>query len=163
MENKTTTFQFISEPTDINFGGNVHGGNVMRWIDQASFACASNWCGTYAVTVYVGGIRFIKPIKIQDLVRINAKVIFTGHTSMHIMVDVYSRALTENIFEKKTHCIIVFVAVDAQGKPVPVPKWKPQTEEDLKLERYAQNLMQLRTGIEDEMRGFFYNEGPSCF
>ena len=75
MHNTPTTFQFISEPTDVNFGGKVHGGSVMKWIDQVGYACASNWCGSYAVTVYVGGIRFLKPIKIGELIKINAKVI----------------------------------------------------------------------------------------
>ena len=57
MSNKTI-FQFISEPGDVNYGGNVHGGSVMKWIDQAGYACASSWSSSYCVTVYVGGIRF---------------------------------------------------------------------------------------------------------
>ena len=84
------TFQFISEPSDVNFGGKVHGGAVMKWIDQASYACASAWSGEYSITVYVGGIRFLAPIKIGDLVEIDAKIIYTGTTSMHIAVDVYA-------------------------------------------------------------------------
>lgn len=154
MQNTTLTFQFISEPTDVNFGGKVHGGSVMKWIDQAGYACASNWCGTYAVTVYVGGIRFMQPIKIGDLVKINAKVIYTGSTSMHIMIDVFSREITKKKFEKKTHCIIVFVGVDENGKAISVPKWTPKTELDCGLEDYAKKLMSLRTGIEEEMKAF---------
>ena len=90
MTNKTT-FQFISEPTDVNFGGKVHGGAVMKWIDQTAYACASSWSESYCVTVYVGGIRFYKPINIGDLVKIDASVIYTGKTSIHIAVDVFSK------------------------------------------------------------------------
>lgn len=49
------TLQFLAEPADVNFGGKVHGGMVMKWIDQAGYACAAGWCSGYAVTVYVGG------------------------------------------------------------------------------------------------------------
>ena len=89
MENKIT-FQFISEPSDVNFGGKVHGGAVMKWIDQTAFACASSWAEGYCVTIYAGGIRFYKPILIGNLVKVVAKVIYTGKTSIHIAVDVFS-------------------------------------------------------------------------
>mgnify|MGYP005673246623 CR=1 FL=1 len=69
------TFQFMSEPTDVNYGGKVHGGIVMKWIDQAAFACAGSWSESYCVTVYVGGIRFYKPVKIGDLVKVDAQII----------------------------------------------------------------------------------------
>ena len=55
------TLRFLAEPSDVNFGGNVHGGNVMKWIDHAGYTCAANWSSAYCVTVYVGGIRFLKP------------------------------------------------------------------------------------------------------
>ena len=54
-----TTLRFLAEPTDMNFGGKVHGGAVMKWIDQAGYACAVGWSGHYCVTLYVGGIRFL--------------------------------------------------------------------------------------------------------
>ena len=59
---------FLAEPSDVNFGGKVHGGQVMRWIDQAGYAAAVGWSGHYSVTVAVGGIRFVAPIRIGDLV-----------------------------------------------------------------------------------------------
>jgi len=107
------TFQFISEPTDVNFGGKVHGGVVMKWIDQTAYACARSWAESYCVTVYVGGIRFMKPINIGDIVKIKAYVIHTGNTSVHIAVDVYARDLSTQDFEKKTHCVIVQSRDDA--------------------------------------------------
>jgi acyl-CoA hydrolase len=53
------TLRFLAEPGDVNFGGKVHGGAVMKWIDQAGYAYAVAWSRHYCVTVYVGGIRFL--------------------------------------------------------------------------------------------------------
>jgi len=157
-ENHRISFQFISEPTDVNFGGKVHGGIVMKWIDQTAYTCARSWAETYCVTVYVGGIRFLKPISIGEVIKINAYVIYTGNTSIHIAVDVLSRSFNQQEFEKKTHCVIVFVSVDETGKPIPVKKWVPETEKEIMLAGYAQKLTTLREQISDEMKPFFESE-----
>jgi acyl-CoA hydrolase len=145
------TLRFLAEPTDVNFGGKVHGGMVMKWIDQAGYACARHWSGGYCVTVYVGGIQFLKPIHIGNLVEIQAKVIYTGRTSMHISIDVLAYDPKEEDKIKTTHCVIIFVAIDADGNPEPVPAWVPETEEEKQQELYAQRLMKLRTQIQQEM------------
>jgi acyl-CoA hydrolase len=69
-------------------------------------------------------------------------------------VDVWARDPKENEFRKTTHCIIIFVAVDDVGQPVSVPAWEPVTEEDMALKSYAERLMKLRKGIEEEMRQY---------
>lgn len=150
MQDKIT-FQFVSEPSDVNFGGKVHGGSVMKWIDQAAYACASTWAEGYCVTVYVGGIRFYQPIHIGSLVKIQARVIYTGKSSIHIAVDVYSRKMKEPKFQKTTHCVIVFVAVDEEGKPKATKQWIPDTEREKHMQQYAIRLMELRKNIEEEM------------
>jgi len=152
-ENKIT-FQFISEPTNVNFEGKVHGGIVMKWIDQAAYTCARNWSQTYCVTAFVSGIRFYSPINIGDLVKIDAYLIYTGNTSMHIAVDVYSKDIGENLFIKKTHCVLVFVAVDKNGKPTSVRKWTPITEQEKLMEKYAIKLKKIHEEIDDEMQSF---------
>jgi acyl-CoA hydrolase len=152
------TLRFLAEPTDVNFGGKVHGGMVMKWIDQAAYACATGWSGRYCVTVYVGGIRFHRPIFIGALVEVRAKIIYTGTTSMHLAVDVWSRDPRIQEIAKTTHCVIVFVALDDEGSPVPVPEWKPVHPNDVAMERYAQKLMELRRGIEEEM-GKYLGDG----
>lgn len=157
MPNRYIRLCFLAEPTDINFGGKVHGGAVMKWIDQASYACASAWSGQYSVTVYVGGIRFLAPVKIGSLVEIDAKIIYTGNTSMHIAVDVYAKSVKSTKKIKTTHCIIVFVAVDSENNPVKVPEWIPETEDDKKLQTYAINLMERRKEIENTMKPYIEN------
>lgn len=149
------SFQFVSEPSDVNFGGKVHGGVVMKWIDQTAYVCARRWAESYCVTVYVGGIQFYRPISIGEVVKIDAYVIYTGRTSIHIAVDVYSRDISTAEFEKKTHCVIVFVSVDVtDGNPKPVRKWLPTNDREVGLEQYAIKLKELREKIDLEMQPF---------
>lgn len=146
-----TTLRFLAEPSDINLYGKVHGGSVMRWIDHAGYVCAVGWSGQFCVTVYVGGIQFIKSIQIGHLVEVHAKLIYTGRTSMHISVEVRAADPRDGVFTQTAQCIVVFVAVDAQMRPIEVPKWIPQTEEERALERYAVKLMEVRKTMEQEL------------
>ena len=59
--------RFLAEPSTVNFGGKVHGGTVMKWIDEAGYACATSWSKRYCVTVFIGSIRFHRPIRIGEL------------------------------------------------------------------------------------------------
>ncbi len=147
---REVTLRFLAEPTDVNFGGKVHGGAVMKWIDQAGYACAVGWSRQYCVTLYVGGIRFYKPVHIGDMVEVRAELVYTGRTSMHIAVDVSAGDPKEGRYAQTTHCIIVFVALDSQGTPIEVKRWEPETEEDVAREQYAKGLIELRKGIEEK-------------
>ncbi len=149
---REVTLCFLAEPSHVNFGGKVHGGAVMKWIDQAAYACAAGWSESYCVTVYVGGIRFYKPILIGNLVEVRAKVILTGTTSIHVAVDVFASDIKSRQFYKTTHCVAIFVAVDEAGSPMSVPTFVPETEEEHELKQYALKLMELRKDIDREMR-----------
>ena len=137
MGHPSTTFRFLAEPTDVNFGGNVHGGIVMKWIDQAAYACAAQWSKCYCVTVSANGIRFIKPIKVGQLVEITASLVHTGASSMHIYVVVKSGDATENTTSVANRCFITFMAVDCEGSPVNVPAYVPEDERHMQLELVA--------------------------
>ena len=148
-EQRELIFRFLAEPTDVNYGGKVHGGVVMKWIDQVGYAAAVGWSGHYSVTVAVGGIRFVAPIRISDLVTVDTVLVYTGTSSMHFAVDVRARDPMGDGRERLcTHCVIVFVAVDEAGQPVPVPAWKPRSDEDRRLSEYAVKVMALSKGIE---------------
>ncbi len=149
-EQHELTLRFLAEPTDVNYGGKVHGGVVMKWIDQAGYAAAVGWSGSYSVTVAVGGIRFVSPIRISDLVAVTATLVHTGTTSMHFAVEVRARDPMQGKERLCTHCVIVFVALDGvEGKPMPVPGWQPRDEDDRRLAEYALKVMELSKGIED--------------
>jgi acyl-CoA hydrolase len=145
------TLRFLAEPGDVNFGGKVHGGAVMKWIDQAGYTCAAGWTGTYCVTVYLGGLHFLGPIHVGDLVELQALVIRTGRTSLDVALDVYARDPKQRERRRTGHCVIVFVALDAESRPCGVPQWKPVTSVDLALESYAKRLGELRKQMDTEM------------
>lgn len=157
MQKNMITFRFLSEPGDVNFGGKVHGGAVMKWIDQTAYTCAVKYSSQYCVTVYVGGIRFVNPIHIGDIVEVQARILYTGRTSMHIGVDIMTINPKTKTETKATHCVIVFAAVDDAGKTVPVPEWVPETEEEKALQKYAIRLADMRKEINQEMQ-YYFNE-----
>jgi acyl-CoA hydrolase len=151
-QQREVTFRFLAEPTDVNFGGKVHGGMVMKWIDQAGYACAVGWSGHYCVTVAVGGIQFVQPILIGDLVTVRCKLIYTGSTSMHFAVDVIACDLKARQERLATSCVIVFVALDSpDGKPTAVAPWQPETAEDRRLADYAERMMGLSKAMEQQV------------
>ncbi|TMM43920.1 acyl-CoA thioesterase [Colwellia ponticola] len=148
------TLRFLAEPQDVNFGGKVHGGAVMKWIDLAAYACAAGWSGRYCVTAYAGGIRFIAPIHVGSLVEVEAKVIYTGNSSIHIALEV--NACDPKSLDRKltTHCIVIMVAVGPDGKSEKVPQWIPETPDDQRQHDTAIKLMEMRKKIGKEMQIF---------
>ena len=140
-----TTFRFLASPSVANWGGKAHGGTVMRWIDEAAFACAAGWSSENAVAVYSGGIQFAQPIAIGDLVEVDARLIHTGARSMHIAVRVsagsprrpHELALT-------TTCMTVFVDRGPDGRAAPVAALPLVSDEDRRLDEHARDLVQLR-------------------
>jgi len=150
-EQREVTLRFLAEPGDVNFGGKVHGGAVMKWIDLAAYACAAGWSGRYCITAYVGGIQFVSPVHVGNLVEVSAKVIFTGRSSMHIAIDVQACDPKSLDLRLTTHCIVIMVAVDESGHSVKVPEWIPNTEEEKKLYTSAIKLMEVRKNIGKEM------------
>ncbi len=148
---RETTLRFLARPGDVNFGGNVHGGAVMSWIDQAGYACATGWSGRYCVTVLAGGIRFYRPINIGNLVEVRALVAHTGRTSIYVAVEVFSADPKKQEFRRTTRCILVFVAVDEDGNKTPVPIWEPKDERDIALQQHAMHFYAARRALDQEL------------
>ncbi len=150
-EQRESTLRFLAEPSDVNFGGKVHGGAVMKWIDFAAYACAAGWSGKYCITAYVGGIRFVKPILVGNIVEVTGKVVYTGKTSMHIGIDVKAGDPKNSERQLTAHCIVIMVAVDDEGNPSAVPEWAPVTDADKVMRDSAIRLMEMRKTIGAEM------------
>ena len=131
------TLRFLAEPSTVNFGGKVHGGTVMKWIDEAGYACATSWAKRYCVTVFIGSIRFHRPIHIGSLVEVEARLAYTGNTSMNISVEVRSGDMKQGEMLTTTECLIVFVSVDAQGQPMPIDAFMPGTPGEMALAQRA--------------------------
>ena len=146
------TLRFLAPVVDINILGKVHGGAVMKWMDEAAYAVAAAWSGHHCVTVYEGGSHFRKLIPLPSMVEVYARLIYTGNTSMHVAVNVRSRDPRKDDFTETTSCIMVYVALDDDGNPMTAPAWKPETERDKALAEYAAKLVDMRKDIEEERR-----------
>ena len=113
--------RFMAAPTDVNWGGKVHGGIVMKWIDEAAYVCASRYCGKDTVAVFSGGVRFYRPLLIGHVVEVEARLVYTGTKGMHIAVHVRSGDPKGRELNLTTYCLTVMVARDADGNSVPDP------------------------------------------
>ena len=141
-------FRFLASPSDVNWGGNAHGGIVMRWIDEVARACAMGWCGDDAVAVYSGGIHFLNPIHIGDVVELEARLIHTGPHSMHIAVHVRARDPRWDDWRETTRCMTIFVCRDDAGRASTVPQLVLASEEDRRLDQHARELVRRRAELE---------------
>ena len=156
------TLRFLAAPTDAGYSGTVGGGRVLEWIDKAGYAAAAGWSGTYSVTAYVGNVRFTRPVEVGDLVEATARVIHTGRTSMHILVTVSAGNPKDGELTPTTDCIMVFVAVDENGKPTPVQQLVPETEADREWQESAVTRIGLRNEIAAAMAAQTYSDAGTA-
>ena len=137
--------RFLAAPTDVNWGGKVHGGIVMRWIDEAAHVLATRWTQDASnVAIFTGGVRFYQPLRIGDLVEVEARLLHTGPHSMHIGVHVRSGAPASGELALTTFCRTVFVPIDEARRAREVPQWGPVSAEDVALDRHAVELVEIR-------------------
>jgi acyl-CoA hydrolase len=114
----------LMTPDMANFSGNVHGGAILKILDQVAYACASNYAHSYVVTLSVDRVLFRDAIDVGDLVAFSASVNYTGRTSMEIGI----RVDTANILTGETGtCYFTMVAVGPDRQPVEVPPLQPET------------------------------------
>jgi len=118
------------QPNHANNYGTVHGGNVMKWMDEIGAMSAMRLAGEPCVTASIDRMNFHRPVPTGDVVVIESFVYDTGRTS----VKVHLRADRENPRtgdqEKTTESQFVFVAIDEAGKPVAVPDLRVESDED---------------------------------
>ena len=104
-----------------NFSGNVHGGAILKLLDQVAYACASRYSGSYVVTLSVDKVTFKEPIYVGELVTFLATVNHVGRTSMEIGIRVEAQDIRNRTGRHTNSCYFTMVAVDQHGKPVAVP------------------------------------------
>ncbi len=137
------TISQLMHPEHANLLGNVHGGWIMKLVDEAGALSCMRHAQKKVVTVAIDSMTFRQPIKLGDLVILNSEVTYTGRTSMEVTVEV----VAENpITGERTHtntAYLVYVALDDEGRPTSVPPVKAETEDDKrKLEQALQRQEQ---------------------
>ena len=126
------TLRFPAQSHSIRFvDGKVPCGAIMKWIDEAGYACAAHWAKGNCLTVTMGGVHFRRAITMSDMVEVDARLARTGNTSMNIAVEVRSGDLKTGQMNIITECLMVLVAVDSEGRPIPVDPWLPETPGDM--------------------------------
>src|SRR5436190_5695662 len=119
-------------PNDTNTLGNLMGGRLLHWMDIASAISAHRHCGRIVVTASVNNVSFNQPIRLGEIVTINAKVSRAFNSSMEVFLDVWVENNATGEKKKCNEAIYTFVAVDQLGSPITVPELIPETEEEKK-------------------------------
>jgi acyl-CoA hydrolase len=138
----------LMTPDMANFSGNVHGGTILKYLDQVAYACASRYAGRYVVTLSVDQVIFRQPIHVGELVTFLAAVNYTGRTSMEIGIKVVTENITSKTVRHANSCYFTMVAVDEQGVPAAVPPIEPQGEEERQRYEAAVARRELRQEME---------------
>lgn len=153
-------------PNDTNVFGNLMGGRLMYWMDIASALAAGKHCNSPVVTASVDNISFENPIKLGNVVHIEAKVTRAFNSSMEVHLKVWGEDTTQQYRYKSNEAYYTFVALDPNRKPRPVPQLIPETEEEQKLFEGALRRRQLRLILggkmkpsdAEELKALFVNE-----
>lgn len=138
-EASRTTLSHIMTGSDTNLLGTVHGGVIMKLVDDAAGAVAGRHSGGPAVTASMDEMVFLEPVRVGDLVHVRAQVNWTGRSSMEVGVRVMAERWNESTPAQQVgSAYLVFAAVDADGRPRPVPPVIPGTERDKRRYQEAQ-------------------------
>jgi acyl-CoA hydrolase len=134
----------LMTPDMANFAGNVHGGTILKFLDQVAYACASRYAARYVVTLSVDQVMFRQPIHVGELVTFLAAVNHTGTSSMEIGIKVLAENIRTQDVRHANSCFFTMVAVDDDRKPVPVPPLRPFTPDEQRRYAAAKVRKQLR-------------------
>ena len=134
----------LMQPAEANFMGNIHGGIIMKLIDEAAGACAYRFCRTKVVTAAIDRIDFHHPVQVGNLVRLRANVNFSSSKSVEVGVRVEAEDLTTGMVTHTNSAYLVFVALSDSGKPIPVPPLTPESDEQKRWLAEAQERRRKR-------------------
>ena len=138
----------LMTPDMANFSGNVHGGAILKLLDQVAYACGARYAGCYVVALSVDQVVFRQPIHVGELVTFMASVNYTGNSSMEIGVKVIAEDIRTQVVRHANSCFFTMVAVDEDRKPITVPPLRPFTPEEKRRHRAALARKELRRELE---------------
>ncbi len=148
VTDRTLRMTVLATPDMANFAGNVHGGALLRLLDEVAFACASRYAHAYVVTMSVDQVVFREPVYVGELVTFLAAVNFVGRTSMEVGIRALAEKIVENTSRHVMTCYFTMVAVDADGRPTAVPPFEPATPDDRRRHQAAVLRREFRREIE---------------
>ena len=140
----------LMTPDTANFAGNVHGGTLLKLLDQVAYACASRYAGRYVVTLSVDQVTFRQPVHVGELVTLLASVNHAGTSSMEVGIKVVAEEIRTQRSRHVNSCFFTMVAVDDDRKPVPVPPLRPFSP--VERRRHAAAIVRKEMRVESEKR-----------
>jgi acyl-CoA hydrolase len=153
IEYSRSTTRRLMELIDANSQGNVHGGVIMRMVDEAAalVAIKHSQCAR-VVTARIEAFDFLAPALIGDVVSIPCEMNYVGRTSMEIGVKVLAENLRTGEVRHVASSHVIFVALDENGRPTPVPPLVPANEEERKIIELAQARRMYRQRVDEEIQ-----------
>lgn len=142
----------LMTPETANFSGHVHGGTILKLLDQVAYACASRYAGRYVVTLTVDQVVFRQPVHVGQLVTFLASVNYTGRTSMEVGIKVLAETIRTQEVKHVISCFFTMVAVDDEQKPVPVPELVPESADQKRRHAAAQVRREVRRDLEQRYK-----------
>ncbi len=131
-------------PQHANIGGTVFGGQIMAWVDLCAAICAQRHAGRACVTAFVDDLLFKRPVRVGQVVRLRAQIVATFRTSMEIDVDVRGEDTITGEQWPTLECRVVFVAMDDERRPTPVPPLLLETDADRAAQAAAEERRRAR-------------------
>ncbi len=138
----------LMTPDTANFSGKVHGGAILKLLDQVAYACASRYAGRYVVTLSVDQVMFRQPIQVGELVTFLASINHTGTSSMEVGIKVIAEDIRSQVVRHVNSCFFTMIAVGDDGRPVPVPALVPATDDQKRRHAAAEARRAMRRELE---------------
>lgn len=142
------TMTVLMTPDMANFAGNVHGGTILKLLDQVAYACASRYAAKYVVTLSVDQVTFREPIHVGELVDFLATVNYTGTSSLEVGIKVVAQNIHTQVARHVNSCFFTMVAVGDDRKPVPIAPLEPTTADEKRRFAAAQLRRKLRAELQ---------------
>lgn len=119
-QEKSLTMTVLMTPDMANFSGNVHGGALLKLLDQVAYACAAKYCKQYVVTMSLDQVFFKQKVMVGELVTFYAHVNYVGRSSMEVGIKAVAEDLRSHEKRHTTSCYFTMVAVDDEGKSIKI-------------------------------------------
>ena len=147
-----TTMSELVLPNDTNTLGNLMGGRLMHWMDIAAAMAAMKHCGCPVVTASADNISFENPVRLGNVVTIEAKVTRAFNSSMEVYLKVHGEDIPTQFKYSSNEAYLTFVSLDPNGKPRKVPELIPETEDEKRQFDGALRRRQLRLILGGKMK-----------
>lgn len=132
-QEKSLYMTVLMTPDMANFSGKVHGGHLLKLLDQVAYACAARYAKSYVITAALDHVTFKQPVEVGELVTFMANINYVGKSSMEVGVKVIAENLRSKEKRHACSCFFTMISVGEDGRPIPAPMLGIETEIERRL------------------------------